>query len=92
METMNYNRDNKKKSKAGIIGFFLFACVGTAATFYMIANEPQPIILGQDLYVPTTSTNTNNAEDYSDEDITNITYEVEREVSKYTSGNFKSKV
>ena len=38
METMNYNRDNKKNSKAGIVGFVLFACVGTVATFYMMAN------------------------------------------------------
>ena len=39
METMNYNRDNKKNSKAGIVGFVLFACIGTGATFYMMAND-----------------------------------------------------
>lgn len=92
METMNYNRDNKKKSKAGIIGFFLFAFVGTAATFYMIANEPEPIILGQDLYVPTTSTNTDEVDIYSEEYISNITYKVESDVSKYTTGKFKSNI
>lgn len=92
METMNYNRDSRKKSKAGIIGFFLFAFVGTTATFYMIANEPAPVILGQDLYVPTTSTNTNEVDVYSEEYIANITYEVESDVSKYTSGKFKSNI
>ena len=92
METMNYNRDNKKKSKAGIIGFMLFACVGTAATFYMIANEPEPIVLGQDLYIPTTSTNASEVDVYSEENISNITYEIKNEVEKSTSGKFKSNI
>lgn len=93
METMNYNRDNKKNSKAGIIGFVLFTFVGTAATFYMIANEPEPVVLGQDFYVPTTSTNVNNEVNiYSEEYVANITYEVKNEVSKTTSGKFKSNI
>jgi len=92
MEMMNYNRDNKKKSKAGIFGFLLFACLGITATFYMIANEPEPIVLGQDLYVPTTSTNVNEIDIYSEEDIENITYEIKNEVSKTTSGKFKSSI
>lgn len=92
METMNYNRDNKKNSKAGIVGFVLFACVGTAATFYMITNEPEPVVLGQDMYIPTTSTNSNDVNIYSEEYIANITYEIKNETSKTTSGKFKSNI
>ncbi|MBQ8042972.1 MAG: hypothetical protein IJ272_02330 [Clostridia bacterium] len=92
METMNYNRDNKKNSKAGIVGFILFACVGTAATFYMIANEPEPTVLGQDMYIPTTSTNTNEVDIYSEEYVASIEYNIKNEVSKSTSGKFKSNI
>lgn len=92
METMNYNRDNKKKSKAGIVAFMLFACVGTAATFYMISNEPEPIVLGQDMYIPTTSTNTNEVDIYSEEYVASIEYKIKNEVSKSTSGKFKSNI
>ena len=92
METMNYNRDNKKNSKAGIVGFVLFACIGTAATFYMISNEPEPVILGQDMYIPTTSTNTNQVDIYSEEYVAGITYKIENDISKSTSGNFKSNI
>lgn len=95
METMNYNRDNKKNSKAGIIGFVLFACVGTAASFYMIANEPEPTVLGQDMYIPTTSLNVDENKDvnvYSEEEIANIKYKIKNEVSKSSSGKFKSNI
>lgn len=92
METMNYNRDNKKNSKAGIVGFALFACVGTVATFYMIANEPEPIVLGQDMYIPTTSTNTSEVDVYSEEYVASIQYDVKNEVSQSTSGKFKSNI
>lgn len=92
METMNYNRDNKKNSKAGIVGFVLFACVGCAASFYMIANEPKVKVLGQDMYVPVTSTNANEVDIYSEEYIANITYEIKNETSKSTSGKFKSNI
>lgn len=95
METMNYNRDNKKHSKAGIVGFVLFACVGTAVTFYMISNEPAPHILGQDMYIPTTSTNIEDKTEvdiYSEEYVNNITYKVKNEVSKSSSGKFKSNI
>lgn len=92
METMNYNRDNKKNSKLGIVGFVLFAFVGTAATFYMMANEPEPVIIGQDMYIPTTSTNTNDVNIYTEEYINSITYEIKSDVSKTTSGKFKSNI
>lgn len=93
METMNYNRDNKKNSKSGIVAFALFACVGTAATFYMIANEPAPKVLGQDMYIPVTSTNTNKEVDiYSEEYVANIKYKVKNDVSKSSSGKFKSNI
>ena len=93
METMNYNRDNKKNSKAGIVGFVLFACVGTVATFYMMANEPKPTVLGQDMYIPVTSTNTTQEVDvYSEEYVANIKYKVKNDVSKTTKGKFKSNI
>ena len=93
METMNYNRDNKKNSKAGIVGFVLFTCVGTAATFYMIANEPAPTVLGQDMYIPVTSPNTNSEVNiYSEEYVANIQYKVTNDVSKSSTGKFKSNI
>ena len=97
METMNYNRDNKKNSITGIIGFVLFACVGTAASFYMIANEPEPVVLGQDMYIPATSTNVENENNsevnvYSEEYVSKITYKVKNQTSKSTSGKFKSDI
>lgn len=92
METMNYNRDNKKNSKSGIITFVLFACLGTAATFYMIANEPEPQILGQDMYIPVTSPNTNEVDIYSEEYIASIKYDIKNDVTKSTSGKFKANI
>lgn len=93
METMNYNRDNKKNSKTGIISFVLFACVGTIATFYMMANEPEAKVLGQDMYIPVTSTNTNEEVDiYSEEYVENIKYKVYNDVSKSSTGKFKSNI
>ena len=96
METMNYNRDNKKSSKLGIISFMLFTCIGTAASFYMIANEPEPKVLGQDMYIPTTSTNIdeqkNEVNIYSEEYIKNITYKIKNHTSKSSSGKFKSDI
>lgn len=92
METMNYNRDNKKNSKAGIVGFLMFATIGTAASFYMIANEPKPTILGQDMYIPTTSTNVGKVNIYSEIDLDSIEYKVKNVVSNSTSGKFKSSI
>ena len=92
METMNYNRDNKKNSKAGILGFVLFTCIGAFASFYMIANEPEPIVLGQDMYLPTTSTDVNEVDIYTEEEVDKISYEVKNDPSKTTSGKFKSNI
>ena len=92
METMNYNRDNKKNSKFGIISFLLFTCVGTAAAFYMIANEPEAQIIGQDMYIPVVTPNTNEVDIYSEEAIANIEYSIESDVTKSTSGKFKANI
>jgi len=97
METMNYNRDNKKNSKAGIVGFVLFVCVGFAASFYMIANEPEPAVLGQDMYIPTVSENTepetnNEVDIYSEIDVKDIKYKVKTNTSTSSSGHFKSNI
>ena len=91
METMNYNRDNKKNKKAGIIAFVTFSVVGTAACFYMIKNEPEAKVLGQDMYIKTTS---NNVNVYEDEkiDISKIEYSIKNKTSKSTSGKFKSNI
>ena len=90
METMNYNRDNKKNSKAGIICFVTFAVVGTAACFYMINNEPKPKVLGQDMYINTSSKNVDIYEDKID--ISKIEYSVKNKTSKSSSGKFKSSI
>ena len=94
METMNYNRDNKRNSKTGIVAFTLFCVVGTLASFYMIANEPEPPVLGQDMYIPTTSTNveTPQVDIYSEIDVNNIEYSIKNDVSKSSSGKFKSNI
>lgn len=92
METMNYNRDNKKNSKAGIISFMLFAVLGSAASFYMIANEPEPTVLGEDMYVPTTSDSVTNVDIYSEVDLSKIEYSVKNSTSKTTKGKFKSNI
>lgn len=93
METMNYNRDNKKNSKAGIVSFVLFACMGTAATFYMMANEPEPTVLGQDMYIPVTSPNASQEVNiYSEEYINSIEYKVKNDVTKSSSGKFKCNI
>ncbi len=92
METMNYNRDNKKNSKSGIVGFILFACVGTFATFYMMANEPEPKVVGQDMYIPVTSPNTGEVNIYSEKDVANIKYNVKNDIYKTSTGHFKSNI
>lgn len=93
MEMMNYNRDNKKKSKKGIAFFVLFTFVGTVATFYMMANEPEPIVIGQDMYIPVTSPNTNNeVEIYSEKYISAIKYDVKNDIFKTSAGKFKCNI
>ena len=76
METMNYNRVNKKSSKKGIIFFTMFTVVGTAAVAHLIVNEPKPQIVAQDLYVPVSSENLDNIDKNSNEtnnnNITNV--------------------
>lgn len=90
METMNYNRDNKKNSKIGIISFVTFSVVGIIACFYMIKNEPEPKVLGQDMYIPATSKNVNV---YNEEiDISKIEYSIKNKTSKSSSGKFKSNI
>ena len=91
METMNYNRDNKKNSKVGITAFTIFAVVGTALSFYMIKNEPEVKVLGQDMYIPTSSI---NVDIYDEEkvDVSKIEYSIKPNTSKITNGKFKSNI
>ena len=91
METMNYNRDNKNNSKKGIAMFVTFSVIGIVACFYMIKNEPEPKVLGQDMYIKTTS---ENVDIYEEEkiDISKIEYSIKNNTSKSTSGKFSSNI
>ena len=94
METMNYNRDNKKNKKTGIIAFMLFVCIGCVSVIYMIANEPEANVIGQDYYVPvsTGKVDVYNENETDQIDVSNITYSVKENSSKVTSGKFKSNI
>ena len=79
MEMMNYNKKEKNSSKLGLFGFVLFSLVGTVMVFYMISNEPKPIVLGQDMYIPVDSENVNNENTvniYTEEQLKDIIYKV----------------
>lgn len=93
METMNYNRDNKKNKKLGIVAFMLFTCIGTASTIYLMANEPKAKVLGQDMYIPVNTDNVNsNVEVYNEMNVEDITYTASSKVYKNTKSNFKANI
>lgn len=99
MELMNYERRPKKKSKAGLFGFVVFSCVGTASVFYLMKNEPAPKVLAQDLFVPVGSvsiydepTDKPKVDIYSEEYLNKIEYKVGKDVKKDTKGNFKQNI
>ena len=96
MELMNYERRPKKKSKAGLFGFVVFSCVGTASVFYLMKNEPAPKVLAQDLFVPVGSVSIYDEPEenpevdiYSEEYLDKIEYKVGNDTHKTTKGNFK---
>lgn len=91
METMNYNRDNNKNKKTGIIGFMLFICIGTIGTVYLMANEPEVKVLGEDMYIPVTSENT-DVNIYSEQDIASITYESKSKTYSDNSSKFTANI
>lgn len=93
METMNYNRDNKKSKKAGIVAFMLFTCIGTASTIYLMSNEPKAKVIGQDMYIPVDSSNVNsNVEIYSEMNVDDITYTSSSKMYSNTKSNFKASI
>ena len=99
MELMNYERGSRKKSKAGLLGFVIFSCVGTASVFYLMKNEPEPKVLAENLYIPVGSVNiysekeeTPKVDIYSEEFLNNIEYKLSKEVKKDTKGNFKQNI
>lgn len=99
MELMNYERHSRKKSKAGLFGFVVFSCVGTATIFYLMKNEPEPKVLAENLYIPVGSVNiydetqqnntASNVDIYSEEYLSKIEYEIKKYTDKTTKGNFK---
>lgn len=101
MEMMNYNKRSKKNSKIGLFSFILFAVLGTSMVFYMIKNEPKPVILGENMYIPvdsenidgenSTNENENNNEVsiYTEEYLKAIEYKVKQNIKKETDGNMK---
>lgn len=48
METMRYNKINKSKMNIGMFTFTFFIIIGSFTVFYMLKNEPLPVILGED--------------------------------------------
>ena len=99
MELMNYDRGSRKKSKTGLLSFVAFSCIGTAAVFYLMKNEPEPKILAEHLYVPVGSVNiydeqetTPDIDIYSEEYLANIEYKIEKDSYKDTKGNFKKNI
>lgn len=92
MEMMNYNKREKNSSKLGLFGFVLFSLVGTTMVFYMIKNEPKPIVLGEDMYIPVDSENVDNentVDIYSEEQLQAITYKVVKTTDVKSDGNLK---
>lgn len=101
MEMMNYNKRGKKNSKVGLFGFILFTVVGTSMVFYMINNEPKPVILGENMYIPVGSENVdgdsnsngnendNEVSIYTEEYLKAIKYNVKQNVKRETDGNMK---
>lgn len=94
MEMMNYNRHDRNNSKFGIFGFVLFVCLGTSMVFYMIKNEPEPKVLGENMYIPVGSENVNENENekvdiYSEDYLKAIEYKVVKVNHNNQDGNFK---
>ena len=99
MELMNYERGSRKKSKAGLFGFVVFSCIGTASVFYLMKNEPEPTVLAENLYLPVGSVHiyeereeNPNVDIYSEEYLDDIEYKVEKHTDKTTKGNFKKNI
>lgn len=89
METMSYNKINKKKSNYGIYGFFTFIILGTGIIFYSIVNEPTPVILGQDPLKNVTIYE--DADTVSSENVS-VEYSIVDKSMSETSGNFKTNI
>lgn len=92
MELMNYNRHSKGGAKLGLFGFIMFTCVGTLMVFFMIKNEPKPVVLGENMYIPVGSVNVykeNEVDIYSVDYLKAITYKVTKSLEKSTKGNLK---
>ena len=98
MEMMNYNKRGKKNSKFGLFGFILFTALGTSAVFYMIKNEPKPVVLGENMYIPVGSENVdsdsgnennNEVSIYSEDYLKAIKYNIKQNVKRETDGNIK---
>lgn len=85
METMDYNRINGEKKGPGLFVFFFFVIVGTITIIYLMMNEPEPLIIGQDAMV-----------DIYNEDVLNFEIDTSYEVNEIkimdSDSNFKSNI
>ena len=88
METMNYDRFNKRNGKNyGIYGFFTFIILGTGIIIYSLINEPTPVVLGEDPL--------KDVEIYGEnikESSENLEYTVTDNTISEKSGNFKTNI
>lgn len=88
METMSYNKINKKRKKSyGVYGFFTFIILGTGIVIYSIINEPTPIILGED---PLMDVNIYDEQVISTN--VNVEYKVENKSISEKFDNFKTNI
>lgn len=86
METMRYNKVNNSKLSIGMFTFLFFIFVGSGAVFYMIKNEPKPVVLGEDPLKQVLV--------YEEEkvDLKAIKYEVKTNTINNGNGKFKASI
>ena len=94
METMSYNKINKKNKGFGVYAFFLFIVLGTGLVVYSIVNEPEPVVLGKDPLKSIEIYEEQSEETMSKNavDIEEIKYKVEDKSSSTKNGNFSTNI
>lgn len=87
METMDYNKINNNNKGPGLIIFILFILIGTVATVYLMINEPEPLILGQDAL-----TDLNIYDEEINEEVIDTSYEVKNITETDKESKFRSEI
>src|SRR5574344_2433044 len=86
MATLRYNKINHSRLSVGMFTFLFFIVIGFGTVFYMIKNEPKPVILGEDPL--------KQVEIYDEKhvDLKSIKYEVKTNTIINNSGKFKASI